>query len=198
MENISLRCRAHNVYESELIFGPYDPPACERRLPLTALCGRYWSRDQYRLLEALAHRQLFHRRRARRENRALGRSAPGRTSSPARRAAVPRPPEHRPDQRRDLERDQKPKRNSQRTIPPRRRSPQRPAQEPPAEASEIPHISTCTQTAEGRGSGCSPRTARLIGSSAASSRPSMAANPEPWRRAGASARRRRPPATLNT
>jgi hypothetical protein len=25
VENISLRCRAHNVYESELIFGPYDP-----------------------------------------------------------------------------------------------------------------------------------------------------------------------------
>ena len=24
-ENISLRCRAHNVYESELIFGPFDP-----------------------------------------------------------------------------------------------------------------------------------------------------------------------------
>ena len=25
VENISLRCRAHNVYEAELIFGPYDP-----------------------------------------------------------------------------------------------------------------------------------------------------------------------------
>ena len=25
VENISLRCRAHNVYESELIFGPFDP-----------------------------------------------------------------------------------------------------------------------------------------------------------------------------
>jgi hypothetical protein len=25
VENISLRCRDHNVYESELIFGPYDP-----------------------------------------------------------------------------------------------------------------------------------------------------------------------------
>ena len=25
VENISLRCRAHNVYESELVFGPFDP-----------------------------------------------------------------------------------------------------------------------------------------------------------------------------
>lgn len=25
VENIALRCRSHNVYESELIFGPYDP-----------------------------------------------------------------------------------------------------------------------------------------------------------------------------
>ena len=25
VENIALRCREHNVYESELIFGPYDP-----------------------------------------------------------------------------------------------------------------------------------------------------------------------------
>ena len=25
VENISLRCRAHNVYESETIFGPFDP-----------------------------------------------------------------------------------------------------------------------------------------------------------------------------
>jgi hypothetical protein len=25
VENISLRCRTHNVYEAELIFGPYDP-----------------------------------------------------------------------------------------------------------------------------------------------------------------------------
>ena len=25
MENISLRCRAHNVYESELVFGRFDP-----------------------------------------------------------------------------------------------------------------------------------------------------------------------------
>jgi len=24
-ENIWLRCRAHNVYESEMIFGPFDP-----------------------------------------------------------------------------------------------------------------------------------------------------------------------------
>jgi len=25
VENIALRCRAHNVYEAEMIFGPYDP-----------------------------------------------------------------------------------------------------------------------------------------------------------------------------
>ena len=25
VENISLRCRAHNVYEAELLFGPYQP-----------------------------------------------------------------------------------------------------------------------------------------------------------------------------
>lgn len=25
VDNISLRCRAHNVYEAELIFGPYEP-----------------------------------------------------------------------------------------------------------------------------------------------------------------------------
>ncbi len=25
VENISLRCRAHNVYESELVFGPFNP-----------------------------------------------------------------------------------------------------------------------------------------------------------------------------
>ena len=25
VDNISLRCRAHNVYESELVFGPFDP-----------------------------------------------------------------------------------------------------------------------------------------------------------------------------
>ena len=47
VENISLRCRDHNVYESERIFGPYDP-ACVRDEP--AVYGRsrarYWSRDQ--------------------------------------------------------------------------------------------------------------------------------------------------------
>ena len=26
VENISLRCRAHNVYESELVFGRFEPP----------------------------------------------------------------------------------------------------------------------------------------------------------------------------
>jgi hypothetical protein len=25
VDNISLRCRAHNVYESELVFGRFDP-----------------------------------------------------------------------------------------------------------------------------------------------------------------------------
>ena len=32
VENISLRCRDHNVYESERIFGPYDP-FCVREAP---------------------------------------------------------------------------------------------------------------------------------------------------------------------
>jgi hypothetical protein len=37
VENISLRCREHNVYESERIFGPYDP-SCAREAP--AVYGR--------------------------------------------------------------------------------------------------------------------------------------------------------------
>ena len=28
VENLSLRCRAHNVYEAEAIFGRYEPPWC--------------------------------------------------------------------------------------------------------------------------------------------------------------------------
>jgi hypothetical protein len=42
-ENIALRCRAHNVYEAELIFGPYDP---HRVRETRATYGEYWSRDQ--------------------------------------------------------------------------------------------------------------------------------------------------------
>ncbi len=34
VDNISLRCRAHNVYESELIFGPFDP-SIVRETPAT-------------------------------------------------------------------------------------------------------------------------------------------------------------------
>jgi hypothetical protein len=47
VENISLRCRAHNVYEAELIFGPYDPFSV-RETPAVypASLGSYWSRDQ--------------------------------------------------------------------------------------------------------------------------------------------------------
>jgi hypothetical protein len=32
-ENISLRCRAHNVYESELLFGPFDPSIVRETSP---------------------------------------------------------------------------------------------------------------------------------------------------------------------
>jgi hypothetical protein len=39
LENLSLRCRAHNVYEARLLFGPYDP-SLERE------AGAYWSRDR--------------------------------------------------------------------------------------------------------------------------------------------------------
>jgi hypothetical protein len=46
VENIALRCRAHNVYEAELIFGPYDASRV-RETPLDyGTSGRYWSRDQ--------------------------------------------------------------------------------------------------------------------------------------------------------
>ena len=40
VENLSLRCRAHNDYEASLIFGPYDPSRV-RESP-----AGYWSRDQ--------------------------------------------------------------------------------------------------------------------------------------------------------
>ena len=31
VDNISLRCRAHNVYESELVFGRFDPSVVRER-----------------------------------------------------------------------------------------------------------------------------------------------------------------------
>ena len=46
VENISLRCRAHNVYESELIFGPYDPSRVRETPRRMDSVGGYWSRDQ--------------------------------------------------------------------------------------------------------------------------------------------------------
>jgi hypothetical protein len=33
-ENIELRCRAHNVYESELLFGPFDPAVVRETPPM--------------------------------------------------------------------------------------------------------------------------------------------------------------------
>ena len=36
LENISLRCRAHNVHEAELIFGPYDPSRVRETSPTYA------------------------------------------------------------------------------------------------------------------------------------------------------------------
>ncbi len=32
-ENIALRCRAHNAYEAELVFGRFDPSADREWLP---------------------------------------------------------------------------------------------------------------------------------------------------------------------
>ena len=40
VENMALRCRAHNDYEARLIFGPFDPSRVGETL------ARYWSRDQ--------------------------------------------------------------------------------------------------------------------------------------------------------
>jgi hypothetical protein len=40
VENMSLRCRAHNDYEAKLIFGPYDLS------PVRETPAGYWSRDQ--------------------------------------------------------------------------------------------------------------------------------------------------------
>jgi len=36
---------AHNVYEAELTFGPYDP-SCVRETEAYGRSGRYWSPDQ--------------------------------------------------------------------------------------------------------------------------------------------------------
>src|SRR5260221_2478784 len=47
VENISLRRRAHNVYEGELIFGPYDPSRVRETPAVYGHSGGYWSRDQY-------------------------------------------------------------------------------------------------------------------------------------------------------
>ena len=46
--NIALRCRDHNVYESELIFGVYEPSRVRERAPGYGECGSRanWSRDQ--------------------------------------------------------------------------------------------------------------------------------------------------------
>jgi hypothetical protein len=46
VENISLRCRAHNVYEAELIFGPYDPSRVRETPAAYGRSGAHWSRDQ--------------------------------------------------------------------------------------------------------------------------------------------------------
>jgi hypothetical protein len=45
-ENIALRCRAHNVYEAELIFGKYDPGRVRETAAGYGTSGAYWSRDQ--------------------------------------------------------------------------------------------------------------------------------------------------------
>ena len=39
VENISLRCRAHNVYESELVFGPFDPSVVRETAEKYAVSG---------------------------------------------------------------------------------------------------------------------------------------------------------------
>jgi hypothetical protein len=39
VENISLRCRAHNVYESELVFGRFDPSVVRERPENYAVSG---------------------------------------------------------------------------------------------------------------------------------------------------------------
>lgn len=39
VDNISLRCRAHNVYESELVFGPFDPLVVRETPAVYAVSG---------------------------------------------------------------------------------------------------------------------------------------------------------------
>jgi hypothetical protein len=47
VENIALRCRAHNAYEAELIFGPYTPARVGEAGATYGVTGQtYWSRDQ--------------------------------------------------------------------------------------------------------------------------------------------------------
>lgn len=47
VENIALRCRAHNAYEAELIFGPYAPSRVGETAATYGVTGQpYWSRDQ--------------------------------------------------------------------------------------------------------------------------------------------------------
>jgi hypothetical protein len=45
-ENIALPCRAHNVYEAELIFGPYDSSRVRETPEDYGTSVRYWSGDQ--------------------------------------------------------------------------------------------------------------------------------------------------------
>jgi len=40
------RCRAHNVYEAELIFGSYDPSRVRETPAAYGHSGAHWSRDQ--------------------------------------------------------------------------------------------------------------------------------------------------------
>ena len=41
VENISLRCRAHNVYESNLVFGPFDASAARRKAEMYRVSREY-------------------------------------------------------------------------------------------------------------------------------------------------------------
>ena len=41
VDNISLRCRAHNVYESELVFGPFDPSVVRERTEIYAVSREF-------------------------------------------------------------------------------------------------------------------------------------------------------------
>jgi 5-methylcytosine-specific restriction endonuclease McrA len=45
VENIALRCRAHNVYESELVFGRFDASADREWLPGGAATNLSWNRS---------------------------------------------------------------------------------------------------------------------------------------------------------